>query len=32
MLTLLRKNLCETSVSSMLDVNFAKNLTIYSKT
>jgi hypothetical protein len=32
MLTLLRKNLCETSVSSTLDVNFGKNLTIYSKT
>ena len=32
MLTLLRKNLCETSVSSMLDVNFAKNITVYAKT
>jgi hypothetical protein len=32
MLTLLRRNLCETSVSSTLDVNFAKNLTIYAKT
>jgi hypothetical protein len=31
-LTLLRKNLCETSVSSMLDVNFAKNMATYSKT
>ena len=31
MLTLLRKNLCETSVSSILDVDFAKNMTIYSK-
>ena len=32
LLTLLRKNFCETSVSSMLDANFAKNLTLYSKT
>jgi hypothetical protein len=32
MLTLLRKNLCETSVSCLLDVNFAKNMTIYAKT
>jgi DDE superfamily endonuclease len=32
MLTLLRKNLCEASVSSTLDVNFGKNITIYSKT
>ena len=31
-LTLLRKNFCETSVSSMLDANFAKNMTLYSKT
>ena len=31
-LTLLRQNLCETSVSSMLDINFAKNMTIYAKT
>ena len=32
MLTLLRKNLCETSVSCMLDVNFGENITIYAKT
>jgi hypothetical protein len=32
MLTLLRKNLCEAPVSDILDVNFAKNMTIYSKT
>ena len=32
MLSLMRQNLCETSVSCMLDVNFAKNMTIYSKT
>jgi hypothetical protein len=32
MLTLLRKNFSETFVSSLLDVNFAKNMTIYSKT
>lgn len=31
-LTLLRNNLCETSVSFALDVNFAKNMTIHSKT
>jgi DDE superfamily endonuclease len=31
-LTLLRKNLAEASVSDMLDVNFAKNITLYSKT
>ena len=32
MLTLLRKNLCETSVSCLLDVDFAKNMTLCSKT
>jgi len=32
MLTLLRKNLCETSVSSLLHANFGKNMTLYSKT
>jgi len=32
MLTLLRKDLCETSVSCLIDVNFSKNMTIYSKT
>jgi hypothetical protein len=32
MLTLLRKNLCETSVSALLDVDFAKNMTLWSKT
>jgi hypothetical protein len=32
MLTLLRKNLCETSLSHILDVNFGKNMTLYSKT
>jgi hypothetical protein len=32
MLTLLRQNFCETSVSCLLDVSFAKNMTIYSKT
>jgi hypothetical protein len=31
-LTLLRKNLCEASVSSALDVNFARNMTIHAKT
>jgi len=31
-LTLLRQNLCETSVSCILDVNIPKNITIYSKT
>jgi hypothetical protein len=31
-LTLLRKDLCETSVFSILHANFAKNMTIYSKT
>ena len=31
-LTLLRNNLCETSVSCLLDVNFPKNITIYAKT
>jgi DDE superfamily endonuclease len=32
MLSLLRKNLCETSVSHLLDANFPKNMTLYSKT
>ena len=32
MLTLLRKNLCETSVSTTVDVNFGKNITAYAKT
>jgi hypothetical protein len=32
MITLLRKNFCETSVSSALDVSFAKNITLYAKT
>lgn len=32
MLTLLRKNLCETSVSCMLDANFGQKMTIYAKT
>lgn len=32
MLTLLRKNLCETSVSFILDVNLGKNITLYSRT
>jgi DDE superfamily endonuclease len=32
LLTLLRKDVCETSVSSTLNANFAKNMTAYSKT
>ncbi len=32
LLSLLRQDVCETSVSSTLDVNFAKNLTTYTKT
>lgn len=32
LLTLLRKDVCETSVSHILDVNFAKNMTTYAKT